>query len=353
MAKTIASDIPVISPSVAIQILKALVGAGPAAVPPFLWGPPGVGKSAIVRETCEEMGIGFIDLRLVQLDSVDLRGIPYVCDDPVNKGQKMMGFAAPSTLPREGQGIIFLDEFPQAPTLVQNAASELVLDRRIGDYKLPDGWIVVAAGNRREDRAATQELPSHLRNRFAHLQIEPRFDDWKGWAEKSKEAGGGEVEPRLVAFLDSNQGRLNAFDPDKVASPTSRTWEFVGRVIQIFDGHKDKRARNAMIGGCVGKGMQAEVTAFLADSEDMPTLDQICKDPANAPVPDSTSACRSVLDNMANTIPPKFAASAATYAARHVKETQMMCVVQIMGRKDYKEFTDPAYKAWETEILKG
>lgn len=342
MAQAKSSDIPVVSPMVAKQCVREMLNAGPAAVPPFLWGPPGVGKSAIVREVAEEEGVGFIDLRLVQLDQVDLRGLPYLLDDKVNEGLREMHFAAPGGLPREGRGILFLDEFPQATSLVQNAASELVLDRRCGEYRLPDGWIVVAAGNRRQDRAATQELPSHLKNRFTHLEIDAKFSDWEVWAQTPNATKCGPIEPRLLAFLQGNQSRLNNFNPDMVASPTSRTWEFVSRIMHTV---KDKRARNALIGGCVGKGMQAEVTAFLSDSEDMPSMEQIIADPHSAPMPETISGCRAVMDNLAMTGDPVNAKALAEYIKRHVPDSQMVALIQIMARKDLKLWVaEPAMK---------
>lgn len=347
MSKT--TDIPVIPVSVAMQIVRELAemaNRGEPWVPPMIWGPPGVGKSSLVKEVAEELGIGFIDLRLVQIDQVDLRGLPYVFDDPENPGHKKFGFAPPSMLPTKGRGILFLDEFPQAQPPVQNAASELVLDRRIGDYQLPQGWIIIAAGNRRSDRAATQEMPSHLKNRFAHIEIEARFEDWKAWAETA-----GAVEPRLINYLSQNQTRLNQFNPDATASPTSRTWEFASHVIK---GVKDIRARNALIGGCVGKGSQAEVSAFLADGDDMPTIDQICKDPENAPVPELVSSQNSVLDNMATTIKPQFAKQAAIYARRFDRDAQMVAAIQMVARKDAAKFeADPTFKAWSDEIMGG
>lgn len=333
MAQSKSSDIPVVSPSVAKQCVREMLNAGPAAVPPFLWGPPGVGKSAIVREVAEEEGVGFIDLRLVQLDQVDLRGLPYLLDDKVNEGLREMHFAAPGGLPREGRGILFLDEFPQATSLVQNAASELVLDRRCGEYTLPDGWIVVAAGNRRQDRAATQELPSHLKNRFTHLEIDAKFADWEAWGMGANATKCGPIEPRLMAFLQQNQSRLNNFNPDTVASPTSRTWEFVSRILHTV---ADKRARNALIGGCVGKGMQAEVMAFLSDSEDMPSMEQIIADPMSAPMPETISGARSALDNLAMVGAAEHAKEIAAYIGRHTAENQMVALVQLMTRKDIK-----------------
>ena len=328
------SEIPVVSPLIAMEMIRSMLIAadnGQKTVPIFLWGAPGVGKSSLVHEVAEQLGVGFIDLRLVQLDAVDLRGLPYTVDDPDCPGKKKFSFAAPTHLPTSGRGIMFLDELPQAQPIVQNAASELVLDRRIGDYKFPDGWIIVAAGNRRTDRAATNEIPAHLKNRFSHVEIDPKFSDWAKWAAMPKAQGGGEIEPRLLAFLTSNQGRLNQFQPDQVASATSRTWEFVSHILKTV---QDKKARNALIGGCVGKGMSAELTAYLSDSDDIPTMEQIMADPDSAPMPDTPSGCAAVIDNLANTVNPEEIGQVTKYLRRHRPEDMMIGLVQILGKKD-------------------
>ena len=351
MAKT-TSDIPVVSPIIVMEMIRSQLHAaegGYKTVPIFLWGPPGVGKSSLVREIAEEEGVGFIDLRLVQLDPVDLRGLPYTVDDPEHPGKKKFGFAPPDHLPTKGRGILFLDELPQAQPLVQNAASELVLDRRIGDYLFPEGWIIVAAGNRRQDRAATQELPAHLKNRFSHCEVDPKFSDWAKWAAMTNSKGEANIEPTLLAFLTSNQGRLNSFNPDQVASPTSRTWEFVSHILRTV---KDKKARNALIGGCVGKNMQAELTAYLSDSDDIPTMEQIMADPDSAPMPETPSGCAAVIDNLANTVTPAQIGQVTKYFRRHRPEDMMIGLVQILGKKDaeVKKFLeDPEFQALAKE----
>jgi hypothetical protein len=317
------------SPELAKTIIKETINAGENSVPPFLHGPPGVGKSSVVAEACVELGVQFIDLRLVQLDPVDLRGLPYT--HPDENGSLSAGFAPPDWLPREGRGVLFLDELPQAQPLVMNAVSELVLDRRIGDYRLPPGWVIVAAGNRRTDRAATQEIPSHLKNRFFHIEVEPLFADWKAWAEEPRSSDGrSRINPDLIRFLDLNQGRLNEFNPDLLACPTSRSWAFVS---QIMDNFVDKKARRAAISGAVGKHMASELTAFLQDDSDIPTIDAVIADPIQAPMPESPATLSSVLENMANNFPVDKADELAVYMGRAPEENQMVALVQIISRK--------------------
>ena len=120
--------------------------------PVFLWGPPGVGKSRLVADVARRQGRKLYDLRAVLLDPVDLRGLPRISDEGITS------WCVPEFLPHPQdteEGILFLDELNAAPPLVQAACYQLILDRRVGQYRLPDGWAVVAAGNRESDRAVT------------------------------------------------------------------------------------------------------------------------------------------------------------------------------------------------------
>jgi MoxR-like ATPase len=135
----------------------------------MIWGPPGIGKSSIVRQAAETHSLACIDLRLSQLAPTDLRGLP-VADAGVAR------WYPPEFLPREGSGILFLDELNLAPPTMQGMAQQLILDRRVGSYTVPEEWFIWAAGNRKEDLAAVYDMPAPLANRFLHLEVEPDFD---------------------------------------------------------------------------------------------------------------------------------------------------------------------------------
>jgi MoxR-like ATPase len=138
--------------------------------PTFLWGPPGVGKSSIVRKIAGDRGLHLLDVRASLLDPTDLRGLPYVADDRAR-------WSPPSFLPHDpdSQGLLFFDELNAAPPLVQASLYQLTLDRRVGEYELPAGWSIVAAGNRAEDGSVTYRMPAALANRFIHLEFEVHF----------------------------------------------------------------------------------------------------------------------------------------------------------------------------------
>jgi len=260
-----------VDPALAYECIKA---AHDVKRPLILWGPPGTAKSALVRQVAEDLGIGFVDLRLVQIDAVDLRGLPFKDE---RDGKIVMGFAPSSILPRTGEGILFLDEIAQAPTLVQNSASELLLDRKVGEYKLPDGWSVMCAANRRTDRAGTIEIPTHLKNRLIHIEVKTNLQDWIKWAATKG------VAPQVIAFLKTHPKHLYDFKPDELAYPTLRTWEFASDVVK--KNLVNVAARDAMLIGCLGERVALELIDYLERADGLPTYEDVIKNPDTVPMP--------------------------------------------------------------------
>ena len=157
-------------PSAVSRALKSLLVG--ERQPVFIWGSPGTGKSAVLHQLVSELGIALRDIRALLLDPVDLRGLPFLGKDGRSQ------WATPDFLPQDGEGILFLDELNAAPAMVQASCYQLVLDRKLGEYTLPEGWAIVAAGNRDSDRAATTRMPTPLRNRFVHLNFEVDVQEW-------------------------------------------------------------------------------------------------------------------------------------------------------------------------------
>ena len=177
----------------------------------MIWGAPGIGKSSIVGQLAALHQLEFIDIRLSQLAPTDLRGLP-VAEDGVSK------WFPPEFLPTHGQGILFLDEINMAPPAMQGMAQQLILDRRVGSYTVPDDWFVWAAGNRREDRAGVFEMPAPLANRFLHLQVEASFESFKAYALKEG------VHEQIISFLSFRPTLLHKIDPQQPAWCSPRSW---------------------------------------------------------------------------------------------------------------------------------
>ena len=237
--------------------------------PAMLWGPPGVGKSDLVRQLGRAQQVPVIDLRLSQMEPSDLRGIPFRVDCLVQ-------WAVPAMLPdakRHGpRGILFLDEITSAPPAVSAAAYQLILDRQLGEYRIPEGWAIFAAGNRQGDRGVTYAMPAPLANRFSHFELDVDLDDWVQWAW----ANG--IDERLIGFLRFKPELIFDFDPARtlageMAFPSPRSWEFAHRALCKF-GDRPTLLGGAL-SGCVGHVAGVEFAAYLDTLERLPDLDAI------------------------------------------------------------------------------
>lgn len=243
--------------------------------PAFLWGAPGVGKSDLVAQVAKDHKLELRDVRLSLLDPIDLKGFPTV--DTVKKQMKWL---PADFLPRKGKGLLFLDEMNQAPQSVQGAAYQLVLNRKIGEYELPEGWSVMAAGNRAGDRSIVHTMPSALANRFVHLDYDVNVDDWNLWAMENK------LHDDLRAFIQFRPNLLHSFDPltNPRAFPSPRSWAFVNDIYK--DGYSEDDQLE-MIKGTVGEGAAAEFSGFVRLIKDLPRVDQVLIDPDGTKVPES------------------------------------------------------------------
>jgi len=236
--------------------------------PVMLWGPPGVGKSQIIAQVAARHGVPMIDIRLSQMEPSDLRGIPFRIEDRVE-------WAIPAMLPdakRHGpQGILFLDEITSAPPSVSAAAYQLILDRRLGAYQIPEGWAIFAAGNRQGDRGVTYTMPAPLANRFSHFEVEANLDDWVAWAYANN------IDERLIGFLRFRPELLFDFDPahNPVAFPSPRSWEFAHRALQKFGDHPELLLPTLQ--ACVDPAAGLELNAFIENLDRMPDLDAILR----------------------------------------------------------------------------
>ena len=232
-------------------------------VPVFLWGAPGIGKSSIVKQVALQEEIGFIDLRLALMDPTDLKGIPFY-----DKESHTALWAPPAFLPQSGEGILFLDELNSAAPAVQSSAYQLILDRRIGEYELPEGWAIVAAGNREGDRGVTYRMPAPLANRFVHFELEVSVEEWKMWAYKNG------INPSIIAYISYKNEHLFGFDPkaDAKAFATPRSWEYVDKVLKAS---LDSEVLLETLSGTVGKEVAVSFLSFLRVEERLPDVDAI------------------------------------------------------------------------------
>jgi hypothetical protein len=222
----------------------------------LIMGEPGCGKSQIIKELAKHHGISFTDLRLSQLAPTDLRGLPNL-----DKERKVAAWYPPEFLPSTGRGILFLDEMNQAIPSIQAIAQQLVLDRRVGSYVVPEGWFIWAAGNRKTDMASVYEIPSALANRFLHFTVKSDFDTFKSYALAKG------INEQIISFLSFRPQLLHKLEAGKSSEawPSPRTWEMADRLLQ----------HGLPIYPAVGEGAYLEFESFVKVYSNLPDLDAI------------------------------------------------------------------------------
>ena len=234
--------------------------------PLFLWGAPGIGKSDIVKQIGDEQGREVIDVRLSLWEPTDIKGIPYY-----NSVENTMTWAPPAELPTdpESTAILFLDELNSAAPATQAAAFQLVLNRRVGTYKLPKGVAIVAAGNRETDKGVTYRMPSPLANRFVHLELRTDFEDWHQWAVSNR------IHEQVVGYIGFSKGDLYDFDPKSASKSfaTPRSWSFVSEL--LTDDDLSEGTLTDLVSGAIGEGLAIKFMAHRKVAKQMPKPEDI------------------------------------------------------------------------------
>ncbi len=251
---------------------RAILKAFEKKRPLFLWGPPGIGKSEVVAEIAEELGGLMIDLRLGQMDPTDVRGIPFY-----NRDLGKMDWAPPIDLPDAEIAakypiiVLFLDEMNSAAPAVQAAAYQLILNRRVGKYVLPDNVVMIAAGNRESDKGVTYRMPTPLANRFLHLEMKADFASWQDWAVLHN------IHKDVVGYLGFAKQDLYDFDSKSSsrAFATPRSWTFVSEI--LGDDDIDDITATDLIAGAIGEGLAVKFMAHRKVASKMPKPEEILK----------------------------------------------------------------------------
>lgn len=348
-------------PSSIVNVLKHLV---PRRRPVFIWGPPGVGKSDVVGQTADMLDRNLLDVRLNLFDPVDLKGFPvadhetrtmrfyapdflppmYVRADSVPGCKFAKGTAAKGSamIPNPSKGILFLDELTSADRATQAAAYQLMLNFRIGEYVLPEGWAIVAAGNRTGDRSVVHAMPAALSNRLVHLDFDVNLDDFSAWGMKNG------LKTEMLAFLRFRSALLHDFKPadNPRAFPSPRSWMFVNN--DIMGSGLSAADELETIKGTVGEGAAAEFLAFIRIARDLPTVDEILLNPKGTKVPDSPSALYAISTSLAERASKDNFERLMDYTSRIPKEFQVVFVRDSLRRND--EVTKSrAYTKWAVE----
>lgn len=262
----------------------------------MLWGPPGVGKSQAVRQIAKNIeentkrGVHVTDVRLLLFNPIDLRGIP-----TANADKTLAVWLKPQIFQMDPSdefvNILFLDEISAAPKSVQAAAYQITLDRVVGEHKLPDNCIVIAAGNRTTDKSVAFKMPKALANRLMHIEVEVSFKSWKEWAISFG------INDKVIGFLSFKQDYLMCFDSgsDDLAFPTPRAWEMVSNLLNGISNDIDDMY--SLISGIVGSGVAVEFRTWAKVYRNLPSIEDIF-DGKMPPIPQNTDAMYALIASM-------------------------------------------------------
>ena len=318
----------------------------------MLWGPPGVGKSQGVRQIAKiienntKKKVKVTDVRLLLFNPIDLRGIP-----TANADKTLAVWLKPQIFQMDPSdevvNILFLDEISAAPQSVQAAAYQITLDRVVGEHKLPDNCIVIAAGNRTTDKSVAFKMPKALANRLLHIEIEGSFKSWKAWAIRSG------INPKVVGFLSFRQSYLMGFDlsSDDLAFATPRSWEMVSNILNNVSDDVEKMY--GLISGLVGTGTAVEFRTWTKVYDQLPAIEDIF-DGKSPILPQNTDAMYALASSMvayarAHKDEMKRITNSIIYADRMPPDFSAMLLKDYMYiEKDYKKklIGIPEFNRW-------
>ena len=314
-------------PSELAETLALLVEARQ---PTILWGAPGCAKSALAQQVADEASRQYLDVRALLLDPVDLRGIPWRDDDGRTR------WAPPAFLPPAGdpgRWLVNLEELPSAVPMVQAALYQLVLDRKVGEYELPEGASLIACGNRETDRGVVHRMPTPLASRFVHLEIRVDAEDWLAWG-----AANG-IAPEVLFYIQMRPDLLHSFDAlaKEKAFCCPRTWEMVSNIVNQR-GNPDPAVERALFRGTVGEAAAVEFSAFLKVWRELPH-------PKAVLVPDNASALIALCGSLYRMADDITLEAIVTYARRLRPEVGEFLVGSCI-RRDPDLQRSPAFIRW-------
>ena len=298
-----------------------------------LEGPPGGGKTTVITQIAAELGVPCIVKHLPTMLVEDF-GVLFP------NGDDTLHYKLPDWFPVAGKapekGILLFDDSNQANTDLQKVMANICQDRTLHGHRMPDGWMVIRTGNRQSDRAGSNRVLSHLRNRETVIEFEAHLDDWTNWAMANN------VHPVGIAFIRMRPDLLHHFDPQREVSPTPRGW--VEGVFSLF-GALPPEIEFETYKGAVGEGEAAEYTGFLRVYRDMPDPDQCLKAPTTTAVPTDTATRYALTAALAQRATPETFGAICQYMARMPGEFGALCVQQAMARSPEVVHTQ-AFQQW-------
>lgn len=294
------------------NLIKQALNCIESKTPFMVWGDPGIGKSEILRQICDMLGYHFEDIRLSQIDSIDLRGLPTkgegdledAVDQLSGKPQPTVEWAVPDFLQRARKikrltgknTAFFFDEINAGSPATMAAAYQFINDGRIGPHELGAEDIVFAAGNLDSNGGITNIMPTPLCNRFRHYILRVDVESFLEHASQN------DYHPWVTGYLSvsGNQGHLQVFDPEHImaseekAYPTSRSWKMLSNALKnaYLKDHKKQDSSDifasleqdysmkmndlsSIAASCIGSGVATQFSAFVKEGMDLPQAKEI------------------------------------------------------------------------------
>lgn len=304
------------------QVRQVLPTLCKAKVTPFIYSSPALGKSSMVKQVADELGLQFIDVRLSQMDVTDLNGLP-------NFHGNKSTYIPFDVFPLQGDSIpdgkkgwlILLDEMTSAPMSIQAGAYRLILDREVGQHKLHDNVFIVACGNLETDNAIVNPISTALVSRFANFYVEPNLEEWQTWAVSNN------IHPMITSYLGFKPSAFYTFNPDSVepyASP--RTWDMVSHIM-----NKTNEINLITLASLLGDGVAIEFDGYMKCFNELPKIEYIVSKPDTYMIPTSIATQWATLGMVVACV-DEYTNECITYLKRFPLELHVVILREIKGR---------------------
>jgi hypothetical protein len=311
-----------------------------AGLVPLLKGSPGTGKSSIMKTIAQERNLKLIDIRLAQIDEVELNGFPDLTGDKATYKQFDIFPTVGDEIPEGYDGwLLFFDELTSADKVKQGASYKIILDRMVGQEQLHEKALCVSAGNLLSDKAVVNNMSTAMQSRLIHINMGVDKSKWIDWAIKSG------IDNRVISFIEYQPSNLHKFNPSHQDDTFAcqRTWEFCSKLIKPFPVlHSSKLA---LLAGCISEGVAREFKAFCELSENLVRFEDVIKDPENAAIPSDSGSLYATVGMLADNVTAANAAVAMKYLTRMPAEYQL-CSVRRIYQTHKKVISVPEVREW-------
>lgn len=312
-----------VNPAEAKVLVQDTMNAG---LVPLLKGSPGTSKSSIMARIAKENNLKLVDIRLAQIDEVELNGFPDLSGEKATYKQFDIFPTVGDEIPEGYKGwLLFFDELTSADKIKQGAAYKIILDRMVGQEKLHSKAFCTAAGNLLSDRAVVNNMSTAMQSRLIHINMGTDVNDWINWALHSG------IDNRVISYLQYKPTHIHKFDPNHQEDTFAcqRTWEFVSKIIKQWP-DSIPASKAPLLAGTISHGVSAEFMAFCRLSDELVKFKDVMKDPENAPIPvNDAGSMYSTVGMLADNVTLENIEQVWPYIARIPTEFQLALIRRI------------------------